>query len=193
MFRSAIVKKPCKNFSQGLTTSSLGFPDYEKVLEQHENYIKTLRKCGLEVHILDADEKYPDSTFVEDTAIVNEKCAVISCMSESSRKGEVVQVQNELLDFLKAAHAEGSPIVSTWMVGMPEIDFINDNSATAKWGFEHYSLIKPADMDLTMFAYYEDEYIKADGGWKICKTGYQRVIEQEASRKDNPNLKLNVG
>ena len=58
MFRSAIVKKPCKNFSQGLTTSSLGFPDYEKVLEQHENYIKTLRKCGLEVHILNADENY---------------------------------------------------------------------------------------------------------------------------------------
>jgi bile-acid 7alpha-dehydratase len=101
--------------------------------------------------------------------------------------------KQELLDFLKAAHAEDSPIVSTWMVGMPEIEFINDDSATAKWGFEHYSLIKPADMDLTMFAYYEDEYIKTDGQWRICKTGYQRVIEQEASRKDNPNLKLNVG
>ena len=101
--------------------------------------------------------------------------------------------KQELLEFLKAAHAEGSPIVSTWMVGMPEIEFTGDNSAVAKWGFEHYSMIKPADMDLSMFAYYSDEYIKIDNEWKICKTGYQRVIEQEASRKDNPNLKLNVG
>lgn len=101
--------------------------------------------------------------------------------------------KKELLDFLKAAHAEGSPIVSTWMVGMPEIDFIDDTRAVAKWGFEHFSLIKPADMDLTMFAYYSDEYVKAGDDWKICKTGYQRIIEQEASRKDNPNLKLTVG
>ena len=101
--------------------------------------------------------------------------------------------KKELLDFLKAAHAEGSPIVSTWMVGMPEISFISDSSAVAKWGFEHYSLIKPAELDLSMFAYYDDEYIKVDGQWKICKTGYQRVIEQEASRKDKPGLKLNVG
>ncbi len=94
MFKSAIVKKPCKNFSQGLTTSTLGSPDYEKVLEQHENYIRTLRKCGLEVHILEADENYPDSTFVEDTAIVNEKCAIISNPGAQSRKGEVKAIFN---------------------------------------------------------------------------------------------------
>jgi len=89
MFRSAIVKKPCKNFSKGLTTSSLGLPDYEKVLEQHNNYIKALRKCGLEVHILETDENYPDSTFVEDTAIINERCAIITNPGSQSRKGEV--------------------------------------------------------------------------------------------------------
>ena len=97
MFKSAIVKKPCKNFSEGLTTSSLGLPDYKKVLEQHENYIKALRKCGLEVQILEADEKYPDSTFVEDTAIVNEKCVIISNPGAKSRKGEV----HAIFDFIK--------------------------------------------------------------------------------------------
>ena len=97
MFKSAIFKKPCKNFSQGLTTSSLGLPDYEKVLEQHENYIKTLKKCGLEVYILDPDEKYPDSTFIEDTAIVNEECAIITNPGAQSRKGEVQAIS----DFIK--------------------------------------------------------------------------------------------
>lgn len=97
MFKTAIVKKPCKNFSKGLTTSSLGLPNYEKVLEQHENYIKALRKCGLEVHILEADEKYPDSTFVEDTAIVNDKCVILTNPGAQSRKGEV----HAIFDFIK--------------------------------------------------------------------------------------------
>ncbi len=98
MFKSAIVKKPCKKFSQGLTTSSLGLPDYEMVLEQHANYIKALRKCGLEVHILEVDETYPDSTFVEDTAIVNEKCAIITNPGAPSRKGEVHTIFEALND-----------------------------------------------------------------------------------------------
>jgi len=104
MFKSAIVKKPCKNFSRGLTTSSLGLPDYEKVLEQHENYIKALRKCGVEVHILEADENHPDSTFVEDTAIVNEKCAIITNPGAQSRKGEVhaiLKILNDKYNFEK--------------------------------------------------------------------------------------------
>jgi len=98
MFRSAIVKKPCKNFSKGLTTSSLGLPDYEKVLEQHDNYIKALQKCGLKIHLLDGDENHPDSTFVEDTAIVNEKCAIITNPGAQSRKGEVKAIFEALND-----------------------------------------------------------------------------------------------
>ena len=96
MFRSAIVKKPCKNYSKGLTSSSLGLPVYEKVLEQHENYIKALRKCGVDVHILDSDENFPDSTFVEDTAIVNEKCAILTNPGAQSRKGEVQAISKVL-------------------------------------------------------------------------------------------------
>ncbi|MHA1476308.1 MAG: dimethylarginine dimethylaminohydrolase family protein [Promethearchaeota archaeon] len=98
MFRSAIVKKPCKNFSKGLTTSSLGLPDYEKVLEQHDDYIKALKKCGLEIHILDADENHPDSTFVEDTAIVNENRAIITNPGSQSRKAEVHEIFKVLKD-----------------------------------------------------------------------------------------------
>ncbi len=109
MFRSAIVRKPCKNFSKGLTTSSLGLPNYEIVLEQHENYIKALRKCGLEIHILEAGEKYPDSTFVEDIAIINEKCAVITNPGAQSRKGEVhaiLKILNDKYNYEKIERIE---------------------------------------------------------------------------------------
>lgn len=74
----AIVRKPGKNYSQGLTTASLGKPDFRLALLQHKNYCNALKKCGLSPTVLPADLKYPDCPFVEDTAIVTEKCAIIT-------------------------------------------------------------------------------------------------------------------
>ena len=70
MFTRAIVRPPAPNFSEGLTTAGLGEPDYELALRQHEAYCAALEQCGLTVTRLEADARYPDSCFVEDTAIV---------------------------------------------------------------------------------------------------------------------------
>ena len=70
MFKHAIMRKPAKTLQNGITSSNLGKPDYNKALIQHSNYIKALKKCGLNIIQLEADEKFPDSTFVEDTAVV---------------------------------------------------------------------------------------------------------------------------
>jgi len=78
MFQRALVRKPCRNFIHGLTTAGLGKPDYEKALRQHSDYIEALKFCGLEVIVLEADERYPDSVFVEDPAVVTDRMAVIA-------------------------------------------------------------------------------------------------------------------
>jgi dimethylargininase len=78
MFMHAIVRKPCQNLVRGITAANLGTPDYEKAILQHAVYVDGLRSCGLEVIVLEADERYPDSTFVEDTAVVTEKMAVVA-------------------------------------------------------------------------------------------------------------------
>ena len=39
-------------------------------------------------------------------------------------------------------------------------------------------------------AFYEDEYVKQDGSWKIRSTGYKRTYEEIQSRKDVPGLRL---
>ena len=96
MFSRAIVRKPCKNFSNGLTTSNLGKPIYKTVIQQHLKYVNVLKKCGLEVIDLDPDENFPDSTFVEDTAVVNEKFALITNPGAESRKGEEIGIQQVL-------------------------------------------------------------------------------------------------
>ena len=78
MFRNAIVRVPCRSIKDGLTTSSLGKPDYSRAMEQHSKYIETLKLLGLKVKILDSDEKHPDSTFIEDVALCTPECAVIT-------------------------------------------------------------------------------------------------------------------
>ena len=78
MFTRAIVRPPALNFSRGLTTAGLGAPDYERALRQHEAYCAALLDCGLTVSRLAPEEDYPDSTFVEDTAVLTDRCAVLT-------------------------------------------------------------------------------------------------------------------
>ncbi|MFP4548905.1 MAG: N(G),N(G)-dimethylarginine dimethylaminohydrolase, partial [Fidelibacterota bacterium] len=77
-FTHAITRRPCKNIIKGLTKAGLGIPNYELAVQQHEKYCEVLENCGLTVTILDPDENFPDSTFVEDTAVLTSECAVIA-------------------------------------------------------------------------------------------------------------------
>jgi len=88
MFSKAIVRAPCENFADGLTSVDLGVPVFETALAQHRAYCEALVECGLSLIELEPDPAYPDSTFVEDTAILTEKCAVITQPGAPSRKGE---------------------------------------------------------------------------------------------------------
>ena len=99
MFKNAIVRTPCKNMVNGLTTAGLGIPDYKKALAQHSNSIKALKKSGLKVAVLEADENFPDSTFVEDVALLTPKCAIITNPGAISRKGEIAGMKKILSKF----------------------------------------------------------------------------------------------
>ncbi|WP_432354239.1 dimethylarginine dimethylaminohydrolase family protein [Sporosarcina sp. A2] len=93
MFTNVIVKKPGKSYLSGLTTSDLGKPDYELLLTQHERYVKALEKCGVAVTELAASEEFPDSTFVEDAAVLTPNFAVITNPGAESRNAETVEIE----------------------------------------------------------------------------------------------------
>jgi dimethylargininase len=99
MFLNAIVKKPSKSMINGLTDANLGQPDYQKALQQHEAYVSALIDCGLKVKVLEADENFPDSTFVEDPALLTPHCAIITNPGASSRRGEIVTMKNAVSEF----------------------------------------------------------------------------------------------
>jgi len=101
MFKRAIVRTPGKSLIQGLSNAGLGLPDHKKALIQHDNYIKTLEDCGLEVLVLPPDEDFPDSTFVEDVALVTPHCAIITNPGAPSRKGEAAGIKTVLIDIFE--------------------------------------------------------------------------------------------
>jgi dimethylargininase len=80
----------------GITSANLGNPDYEKACEQHQRYVGALERCGLEVTELGADRRYPDSVFVEDTAVGTDRCAIIAHLGAANRRGEVHEVEKVL-------------------------------------------------------------------------------------------------
>lgn len=87
-FTQAIVRTPGKSMLHGLTTAGLGLPDYALALRQHEQYIQTLQASGLQVRVLAPDEAFPDSTFVEDVALLTPRCAILTNPGAPSRRGE---------------------------------------------------------------------------------------------------------
>ncbi len=99
MFANAIVRKPGKSMINGLTTAHLGVPDYELALVQHQSYIKALTECGLNVTVMPADEDFPDSTFVEDAALLTAHCAIITNPGAASRKGETLKIREAVSRF----------------------------------------------------------------------------------------------
>lgn len=98
-FSHAIVKVPCRNLVNGITSSNSGIPDFEKAFKQHKAYCDALIKCGLEVTVLDADNNFPDSTFIEDVALLTPNCAVITNPFAPSRKDETIGLKDVLSAF----------------------------------------------------------------------------------------------
>jgi len=98
-FTRAMVRRPSNTFASGLTSAKDGPPDLAKALEQHERYCDALRGRGLEITFLEPAPDHPDGTFIEDTAIVTPRGAVISRPGAPSRRGEVDSVAAGLRKF----------------------------------------------------------------------------------------------
>jgi dimethylargininase len=97
MFAKAIVRGVPDTLDAGITSADMGKPEHAKAVAQHFRCIQALEECGLEVTALDADEKYPDSVFIEDTAVVTARCAILARPGADSRRGEVHNVEEVLV------------------------------------------------------------------------------------------------
>jgi dimethylargininase len=94
-FAHAITRPPGSTFAGGITTSAQR-PDLALALAQHAHYCDALRAAGLELTLLPPDDLHPDSTFVEDTAVVSGERAIIARPGAASRLGEAASMRDVL-------------------------------------------------------------------------------------------------
>lgn len=109
MFTQAIVKQPCASFRSGETSVDLGEPDLEVALRQHHAYCEALESCGLKVTRLPPDDEYPDSTFVEDTALLTPRGAVLTRPGADTRRGEVASIAPVVREYFRHVHSIEEP------------------------------------------------------------------------------------
>jgi dimethylargininase len=109
MFTNAIVRRPCREMINGITKATLGKPVYDLVLEQHNKYVEALQQCGLAVTVLDADSRFPDSVFIEDTALCTPHCAIVTNPGAPSRNKETEGLKTILAGFYRNVHCIENP------------------------------------------------------------------------------------
>ena len=96
-FSRAIILPPADSYADGLTTSGLGAPNLPLARVQHAQYCVALQRLGVTILPVPPDSAYPDSTFVEDTAVVTSHGAILARPGAPSRQGEVT-VMREVLE-----------------------------------------------------------------------------------------------
>jgi dimethylargininase len=93
----ALTHLPSPNLESGLRTHVAREPiDLDLALRQHAGYCQTLRVCGVTVRSLAMNRDLPDSTFLEDTAVVLDEVAVLASMGTAARRSETAGIEDEL-------------------------------------------------------------------------------------------------
>lgn len=136
------MRPPIKELVRCVSTHPLkDTVDYRLALKQHEDYVRVLREEGIEVYKLPQLEGFPDSVFIQDTAVVRSsvKHALISRFGAPSRRGEELSVREFLsrmgfaiTDVVEPATLEGGDVLVT----NEGIVFVGVTSRTNSYGVE---------------------------------------------------------
>ena len=119
-FTHAILRLPSRSVVDGLRAADIGTPDFAKMRRDHQHYSAVLWETGAEIIELPALEAYPDSVFVEDTALCLPQGAILMRSGAPTRAGEVAQMApvlrglyDEVLEISGPGCIEGGDILTT--------------------------------------------------------------------------------
>lgn len=72
----------------------------------------------------------------------------------------------------------------------PEIELTGETTATGVWALQDYVINLKANTSMRGAAFYEDEYVKVEGKWKIKSTGFKRLFTETWNRADPKEIRL---
>ena len=100
-FTHALCRSPAKSVTDGLRATDQGDPDPLAFAAEHAAYVSALRAAGCDVTVLDADEAFPDSVFIEDPALVLNGVAIVLRPGAPSRLGEAAALRPALTETMR--------------------------------------------------------------------------------------------
>ena len=95
--------------------------------------------------------------------------------------------RDAILDFLRGGL---SAVVTAHHVHHPEIDITSTTAARATWALEDYVIDLKSNYSLHGAAFYEDEYARINGQWKIKHTGFKRIYWERWNRAELKSLQI---
>ena len=156
-FSRAITRRPASSIVNGLRAQDIGTPGLDQMQNDHRRYVATLKKAGAEVLELPPLEPYPDSVFVEDTALCLPQVAIMMRPGAPSRMGEAIEMKPILDRFYEdvrsisgTGHVEGGDILVTGseiLVGRSdrtdEAGVIELAGIVEEWGYKLREVFTP--------------------------------------------------
>jgi ketosteroid isomerase-like protein len=94
-----------------------------------------------------------------------------------------------ILEFLSTSMG-AETFHSAHRIHQPEIDLTSATTATGTWAMDDVVVMTDWNLTIRGAAFYEDEYVKVEGEWKIARTGYKRTYEEMQPRGDVVGLRL---
>jgi hypothetical protein len=97
--------------------------------------------------------------------------------------------RDAIVDFFRKAMGREN-FLSSHKAHHPEIDLTGADTATGVWALEDIVIDLQWELDIRGAAFYEDDYRKVDGLWKISQTRYKRVFEEISPRSGRAGLQV---
>lgn len=159
-FTHAICRKPALSSVKGLRAVDTGAPDIRIFQQHHADYVVALTSAGAQVTLLDALEAYPDSVFVEDSALCLAEGAIAMRPGAPSRLGEAAEMSPALQNlYTEVRQIEGPGYIEGGDILVTEREILVGRSArtdaagvaelrtlVADWGYTVRELQTPPDV-----------------------------------------------
>ena len=95
--------------------------------------------------------------------------------------------REQIISFLQ--EVLGPAMITMHQCHHPELK-VRGNRAIGRWYLQDTVHMMEHRMTLEGSAFYEDRYLRTQGGWRIAHTGYKRVVDRTISWDDLPGMRV---
>src|SRR3954469_7128196 len=116
-------------------------------------------------------------------------CFTPDAVAAYSGGGYSFEGRDAIVDFLRRSMG-AETFHSSHKMHHPEIDLTGPDTARGVWALDDVVIMTDFELTIRGCSFYEDEYVKRAGAWRIRRTGYKRVFEEIQPRGNVEGLKL---